>query len=349
MHNFSAYFRPELSDLKAYDSGRDNTNTQIWLDANESPWDNEGAEQLNRYPAPSIALQAQLAQFYQVKPDQLLLTRGSDEGVDLLMRLCARPYQDAVMIFPPTFAMYSVYAKIQAAQLIEVPLKAEDNFAFDEDLFDRKLTVNTKLIVFCTPNNPTGNTISREIIIKICNRVKNQALVIVDEAYFEFTEGPTLITDLNEYPNLVVLRTFSKFYGLAGLRCGVLLAAPAIVNACKAILAPFPFNTLTLNALAQTLRGARSVWEQQHAVILNERKIMQTVLSKLSCISKVWDSASNFLLVQCSDAKKVWEHCKSAGIMLRYFPETPLLENCLRISIGLPAENQKLIAVLKEF
>lgn len=336
--------RPELLDLKPYSVN--NRLQGTWLNANESPWDTN----LNRYPSkvPS-RLMAQLAEIYQVKASQLLLTRGSDEGIDIIVRLFCRPYQDAIMIFPPTFAMYQQSARLQAAKCIEVPLCAENNYQLDFDKIKKSLTANTKIICVCSPNNPTGNLISIADILTLLNLVNEKAIVMIDEAYIEFSDQQSMTQFINQCPNLVVLRTLSKAYGLAGLRCGVVIAQAPLIEKLRVMLPPYPFATLTLATLLQATNKEKHQSMIENVNYLNDQKrMMAGVLSGFAFVRKIYASDANFLLMQVNNANVVLQYFEENGIYVRDLSDEEGLHNCLRLTIGLAEQNLQVLAVLQK-
>lgn len=316
----------------------------IYLDANESPWDN----QLNRYPTqPKVLLQS-LAKLYDVDPSQVLLTRGSDEGIDLVTRLFCEASKDSVIICPPTFSMYAFWANIQGARSVEVPLNTEQGFSLNRNKLLEAVTPKTKLIFLCSPNNPTGNLIPIDQIISICEAVSQTAMVVVDEAYIEFANSQSMTAYLSRYKNLIILRTLSKAYGLAGLRCGVVLADAALIALLQAIMPPYPYSVLMMDSALRAMD--ESNLEQvnaQIAILIEQKKYLAQELKKLPLVIKQWPSCANFLLIQVQDATKVVAKCAKKGVQLRNI-SSRYLPNAVRISIGKPAENQQLIQILQK-
>jgi len=344
--------RPDLRDFIAYSSARDEAKYgKIWLNANESPYDYEYDQiPLNRYPTkqPADILQA-LANYYQLQPSNILLSRGSDEGIDLLVRLFCTAGRDAILICPPTFGMYSVCAKLQGAKIIEVPLQKTTGFQLDVKQIKQVWDEALKLVFLCSPNNPSGNVLAMADILDLCEYLAGKGMVVVDEAYIDFAEASTLVSAIATYPNLVILRTFSKAFGLASARIGTLLATEELVSWLLKIIAPYPLPALSCAVLWEALTAARLAEVQQHIdVIKTERAILQQRLQELACVKHVWDSSANFLLVETSNAEWVIQRCAAAGIVLRDMSNKIHLENCVRISIGTPLENQQLITVLQQ-
>lgn len=338
-----ALARPEIVAMSAYRSARSEAvKGNVWLDANENPW-NDG--QYNRYPEPQpYSLVANLATVYGVKPDQVLVTRGSDEGIDLLLRLFCRAGQDQIMICPPTYGMYKVAATIQGATVVEVSLLKEQNFALDLVSILEVWQPSIKLVFLCSPNNPTGNLLAVQDILSLCKKLDKKSIIIVDEAYVEFSANDSLTKYLNDYPNLVVLRTLSKAYGLAGIRCGVTIANPGIIQLLKKIIAPYPIPKPIVNIASKQL--SLNAMQDQIKIIHQERDRLYGFLSNLSVVKKVWKSDANFLLFEVSNSKMVMDACIDNGIVLRDRSSDFNLNNCIRITIGDPNENTFLMGVL---
>ncbi len=344
--------RPDLREFNPYSSARDEAfKGRIWLNANESPYPcplpNES--KINRYPEKQPAeLKKLLASIYKVNDNQIVLSRGSDEVIDLLTRLFCRAEQEAIMICPPTFGMYAVCAHIQGAKVLEVPLKKAKGFTLDRAAIMSAWTPAVKIIFLCSPNNPTGNLLDQADIVYLCQQLQDKCIVVVDEAYVEFSDLPSLAALINDHDNLVVLRTLSKAYGLAGARCGVLLAQAELVQWILKIIPPYPFPLPAVQTIVQALTINRAALQQQVAVIKSERARLFDILHTLPFVVKVWPSEGNFLLLETTNAQKVMNHCGESGIIIRNMDNKPGLKNCVRISIGLPAENEQLLRVLNE-
>jgi histidinol-phosphate aminotransferase len=318
------------------------------MHANEMPWRASGdATQagLNRYPEPQPdELIEHLAKLYGVQPQQLLAGRGSDEGIDLVVRAFCRAGVDSVLICPPTFGMYKVSARIQGAGLVEVPLVKERNFAFDADAVVAAWREHVKIVFICSPNNPTGGLVDRSVIESVCERLANKALVVLDEAYIEFARADSLVAALGRHQNLVILRTLSKAYALAGARCGALIAHPEIVSLLARVITPYALPTHTIeNVLTFTDAQHQAEAEQRIDTVLKERARLSDQLRRLPAIRRVWPSDSNFLLVECVDADQVLRAATGVGLIIRDPRSQPTLANCLRISVGSPEQNDRLL------
>jgi histidinol-phosphate aminotransferase len=341
--------RPEIVALKAYSHASWDPAFER-LHANELPWRAETDRSLaglNRYPEPHPhELAAQLAQLYGVQPPQLLPGRGSDESIDLLARGFCRAGIDNVIICPPTFGMYSVAARIQGAQVREVPLLPDQGFALDVDGLRRATDANTKIVFLCTPNNPTGNDLPLEIIEQVI--VTTKALVVVDEAYLEFcgrAASGGLAPWVERHENLVVLRTLSKAFGLAGARVGSLIASPEIVALLGKVIPPYSIPQLTIEAVMATLTPAQiAIQRERIAQVLVERQRIADALARSSQVRKVWPSDANFLLVDFVDAESALAKARASKLLIRDMRSVS--PRSLRISVGTPEQNDRLIRSL---
>lgn len=338
--------RPELRNMVAYSSAkRENKQGDLYLNANENNLAPTAEVFLNRYPDPQPqALVKHFAQHYGVQAQQLLITRGSDEGIDLLIRTFCRAYTDAIMITPPTYGMYQISANIQGAKTISAPLL--DNFQLNIPLMLEKWQSTTKLIFLCSPNNPTGNLLKREEILLLAEKLTNKAMIVVDEAYVEFARSESLISELKHYENLVVLRTLSKAYGLAAVRCGFVLAHAAIIELLNKVIAPYPIPAPVVTSVLEHLIN-RDQLNQQVDSIIKEREFMSEMLSSFNYVEKVWPSAANFILCKVKHSESVMKHCLDQGIVIRDRSKEYGLANCVRITVGTPRENKRLLEVLK--
>jgi histidinol-phosphate aminotransferase len=303
---------------------------------------------LNRYPEPQPhALVERMAQLYGVPARQLLVGRGSDEAIDLLVRAFCRAGQDNVVITPPTFGFYKVAAKIQGGGVLEVPL-LRDGFALDAGQVIAA-GLRAKIVFLCSPNNPTGNVLDEVAMLRICRELAGKALVVVDEAYIEFCGRPSLAARLAEFPNLVVLRTLSKAYALAGARLGTAIASEEIIGLLRRIIPPYAIPASTVEeVLALTEAPQRALSAARIRTLLDERGHMNERLSRCANVARVFPSDANFLLIECRDAKRFFAAGKSAGLIVRDFSSYPGLANCLRISIGTPEQNQRLLAAVEQ-
>jgi len=343
--------RPDLIGLQPYQHAAWEPTLER-MHANELPWralgDNTRAG-LNRYPEPQPReLVLGLASLYAVAPERVLVGRGSDEAIDLLVRGFCRAERDRIMVFPPTFGMYKVAAKIQGAGVVEVPLDRARGFALDEAVLLNRWQPGTKILFFCSPNNPTGNLLDAGVIQRVCSHLAGQALVVVDEAYVEFAGTPSLGVALDEHNNLVVLRTLSKAHALAGARCGTLLGDPSLVDLLRRMIPPYALSGPTIEAALQALEPPQlAISRARHHMIVAERARLAAALARLPIVCQVWPSAANFLLIESVDPDRAFRAAISAGLLVRDVRSCPGLGNHLRISIGTPEQNDRLLQALE--
>jgi histidinol-phosphate aminotransferase len=342
-----ALARPDIVALKAYSHAQ-------WdpafdrLHANELPWRAEtdrSVAGLNRYPEPHPHVLAQrLAKLYGVTDAQLLPGRGSDESIDLLVRGFCRAGIDNVIICPPTFGMYGVAARIQGAGVREVPLRLHD-YSLDTAGVLAACDANTRIVFLCSPNNPTGNAMDAAGVEQLLVALTDKALVVVDEAYIEFSGATSLTSALARFPNLVVLRTLSKAYGLAGARVGSLIAAPEIVALLAKVIPPYSIPQLTIEAVLATLADAQlAIQRERVAQIRTERERLRDALATCKPVQKIWPSVANFLLVDFVAPDAVLAAARSAKLLIRDM--RAVAPSSLRISVGTPEQNDRLIRSL---
>lgn len=345
--------RPEILALQAYSSARgESAEAEVMLNANESPWLPSGVihgvrgRELNRYPDPQPeGLLDRLAELYDVNRSQIVIGRGSDEGIDLLVRAFCRPGVDAIALSPPTFGMYKVCADIQGAACIEIPLNGD--FSVDVDGLCNRLPDSVKIVFLCSPNNPTGGSTELVDIEKIAYAMRGRALVIVDEAYIEFSTQQSATCLLAHHENLGVLRTLSKAWALAGARIGCLLAADEIITLLRKIMPPYPLPTPSVAvALAALTADGMALTSQRIALTVAERERMLAALSRLPCVLDVLSSTANFLCVRFDDAARIYRNFAANGVIVRDVGRYPRLSGCLRLSIGSREENSRLLDCL---
>jgi histidinol-phosphate aminotransferase len=344
-----ALARPDILELQPYQHASWDPSLER-MHANEMPWRAQGdntAAGLNRYPEPQPqALIDRMALLYGAPATNLLVGRGSDEAIDLLVRAFCRAGMDRVVITPPTFGFYKVAARIQGADVAEVPLLGE-NFALDTGAVI-EAGGRAKIVFLCSPNNPTGNLLDETAMLTICRALAGRALVCVDEAYLEFTDRRSLVTRLSEFPNLVVLRTLSKAYALAGARLGTLIAGAEIVALLKRIIPPYALPASTVEqVLALTEAPQRAMAADRIGTVRREREAARARLERMAIVRRVFPSDANFLLVEFSDARLALEAGKATGLLVRDFSRTPGLANCLRVTIGTPVQNERLLSALE--
>jgi histidinol-phosphate aminotransferase len=348
MNDILELARPDIRALKPYAHATwDPAFTR--LHANENPWTDEASavtSGLNRYSEPQPkALIAALAAHYGVQPAQVLTCRGSDEGIDLLARAFCQAGSDRVMICPPTFAMYGFAAAVQGAALVEVPLDA--NFGLDAGAVLERWSPGVKILFLCSPNNPTGNCLDRRAIERVLRGLGGRALVVLDEAYIELAGAGSCVALQPRHPELVILRTLSKAHGLAGARCGVVLAVPAIIGLLGRIIQPYALPAPTISAALAALAPQRLALTQERVRrLVAERERLRTALAVLPPVRKIWPSDTNFLLVEFADAARAYAAAVRHGLLLRDVSRQPRLAGCLRITVGSPDENDRLIASL---
>lgn len=339
--------RPEILTLKAYQHA-------AWepglarLHANELPWRaraDQSVAGLNHYPEPQArALIERLAQLYRVTPDCLLISRGSDEAIDLLVRAFCRAGEDAVLLCPPTFGMYAVAAHIQGARVVCVPLRAAQGFALDPTAVLAQCTPSVKIVFLCSPNNPTGNLLNAEAVFEVADTLAGRALVVVDEAYVEFAARESLAAHVVNRPHLAVLRTLSKAHGLAGARLGTLIADPEVIALLRKLIAPYAVPQLVLEAVTGLLdAGHCRALARRVAQIRIERARLAQALAKLRAVKRVLPSDANFLLARMTDPGTALARARAAGLLVRDARGYPGLQDALRISIGTRAQNRRLL------
>jgi histidinol-phosphate aminotransferase len=339
-----ALARPEIVALKPYahaswDPAFDR------LHANELPWRAETDRSqagLNRYPEPHPhVLAARLAELYGVDAAQLLPGRGSDESIDLVVRGFCRAGVDNVIICPPTFGMYSVAARIQGAAVREVPLLRERGFALDAAAVLAACDAHTRIVFLCSPNNPTGNAMDPAAVEQLLVALASSALVVVDEAYIEFAGSVSLITALARFPNLVVLRTLSKAFGLAGARVGSLIAQPAIVSLLAKVIPPYSIPQLTIETVLATLSPPQlAIQRERVAQVCQERERLRGELARKKSVVKIWPSVANFLLTDFAEPERALAAAREAKLLIRDMRSVS--PQSLRISVGTPEQNNRL-------
>lgn len=347
--------RPDLRDFAGYSSARRAGVTgSVWLNANENPWTSpvDEGRGLNRYPQPQPqALRDALAALYGVRPEQVLIGRGSDEAIDLLVRALCRPRIDAVVIASPVFGMYAVSARLQDAPLIDVPLvDAGEGFRADLDAMATAAEQGGAHLVFlCNPGNPTGQAIPLDAIAALAQRLAGRAVIVVDEAYGEFSGQPSATALIDTFPNIAVLRTLSKAHALAAARIGTLIAAPELIGVLRNCQAPYPLPSpcvaLALDALAPATL-ART--QERVRRLCDERERLRRVLATLDGVRRVYPSQGNYLLVRFVDADTAFARLLDAGVVVRDMRAHPALDDALRISIGSAEENDAVIGALQK-
>ena len=345
--------RPDLRGFAGYKSARsESLRGDVWLNANESAWANPAdvSASSRRYPDPQPQpLREALASLYGCDAAQLLIGRGSDEAIDLLVRALCVPGQDAVLIAPPVFGMYAVSARLQGAALIEVPLRdGETGFRPDFDaIAQAALSGNAKVVFLCSPCNPTGEACTLDDIAGLAARLRSRALLVVDEAYGEFSDTPSAVSLLAQYDNVAVLRTLSKAHALAAARIGVVIANTDLIAVLRSCQAPYPVPTPCSElALAGLSPAALAATRERITLVKRERERMRRALAELPDVVRVYPSQGNYLLVRFRDAEAAFQMLLATGVVVRDQRAAPQLGDALRISIGSPEENDRVLAAL---
>jgi histidinol-phosphate aminotransferase len=340
--NLNKLLRKNILGMKAYSSARDEykdlESDMVFLDANENPFDTL----LNRYPDPQQnRLKQIIAKQRTVSTDQILLGNGSDEVLDLIFRAFCEPNKDSILTLPPTYGMYDVLANLNAIENIQVPLSPD--FQLEVDSILDAIQLQTKLLFICSPNNPSGNTVDRKAIERLLNDFKG--VVVIDEAYIDFSNEVSWTAYLNMYPNLIVTQTLSKAYGLAGIRLGICFASKAIIAVLNKIKPPYNINSLTQDAAIKALEN-KTIVDAQVETLLNERNSLMNAFKSVTFIKKIYPSEANFILIKVDDANKRYEELIKNGIVVRNRSSQLHCENCLRITVGTSSENTQLLTLL---
>jgi histidinol-phosphate aminotransferase len=338
--------RPHIAKLQPYTSARDEyTGTEgVFLDANENPFGSITAQDFNRYPDPyQSQLKSKISEIKQVRPSQIFLGNGSDEAIDLLFRAFCRPGIDNVILLPPTYGMYEVSASINDIEIRKVPLT--EDFQLQPEKILGKADAYSKILFICSPNNPSANKVKREAILELLQHFNG--LVVVDEAYIDFSDEPSFTTHLDEFPNLLVMQTFSKAWGLASLRLGMAFASESIIQILNKIKPPYNISGLTQETVLEAIQDLPKV-KKMIEEILQERDFLTDELEKLSFVQKIYPSHANFLLVKIPNAGKVYDLLIEEKVIVRNRSKVLLCEDCLRITVGTRAENLSLLKALQK-
>ena len=335
--------RSNIKRLKPYSSARDEfkdfSSDLVFLDANENPFENG----VNRYPDPQQnKVKSLLSKIKKVSTDRILLGNGSDEVLDLIFRAFCEPNQDNVVILPPTYGMYKVLADINSVEVKSVELS--QSFQPQVDLILNESNQNSKILFLCSPNNPTANSFNTSLVEDLLNKFKG--IIVIDEAYIDFSSEESWLSRLDEFPNLIITQTLSKAYGMAGIRLGVCYASSEIISILNKIKPPYNVNELTQQKAIHQLQNIDLVNSQIND-ILKERSLLIEGLKAIDFISKVYGTDANFILVKVDDAPKRYNQLIEIGIVIRNRTNQPLCENCLRLTVGIAKENKKLINALK--
>lgn len=345
--------RADLAGFGGYSSARTAKLTgDVWLNANEAPWINLGDAEGNcrRYPEPQPpALVAALADLYGAQASQVLVGRGSDEAIDLLVRTLCEPGRDGVLYTPPVFGMYAVAARLQGARAIEVPLlDIQAGLVPDiEAVISAARVGNAKLVFLCSPSNPGGRSVPLADVQRVAAALAGQALVVVDEAYGEYADEPSAVSLMDRFANIAVLRTLSKAHGLAAVRIGTLIADAGLIAVLRRVQAPYPIPApCSALALAGLSAEARALTQQRVKQVRSERGRLQAALEHLPVVRRVYRSDANFVLARFVDAQAAFDALLAAGIVVRDQRTAPQLGDALRITLGTPEQNDRVIATL---
>jgi histidinol-phosphate aminotransferase len=333
--------RPNIRRLTPYSSARSEFKgkAEVFLDANESPYDTG----YNRYPDPlQWKLKQAISSLKGIAPEHIFLGNGSDEAIDLLLRIFCEPGADHIITLPPTYGMYRVSADISDVAVKEIPLRP-GLFQPDTDAVLAAADAHSKLLFICSPNNPTGNSIRPELIRELAKGFPG--IVVVDEAYIDFSAQESAIRLLPEYPNLVVMQTFSKAWGMAGIRLGMAFASEEIIGYFNKVKPPYNINQLTQEAALKALDG-QDAQEAKVQQLLGQRTLLQQYLGGLPFVERIYPSDANFLLVKVEDPASTYNYLVDRGIIVRDRSRVVLCEGCLRITVGTPEENERLFRAL---
>ena len=339
--------RPNIRKLKPYRSARQDFTTGILLDANENAFGSavtfEG-QQLNRYPDPSQgSLRSKLAQLNGVQAGNVFVGVGSDEVIDMLIRIFCEPRLDSVLIIEPTYGVYRVASDVNDVAVHSCLLT--NDFQIDSKEVKARTAETTKLIFCCSPNNPTGNLLRRKDILEVC--ANTSAIIVVDEAYFDFAQSESLIGDIGQFPNLVVLRTLSKAWGMAAIRLGYAVADPLIISYLMKAKAPYNINILTSLEASKALDRSEHVRQSVRSTIA-ERERLVSEFGRIKFVEKIYPSDANFLLIRVTDARALHRQLAERGVIIRDRSSEPKLAQCVRVSVGTPEQNDLLLTAMKE-
>jgi histidinol-phosphate aminotransferase len=347
MFDLNNLLRENIRKLVPYSSARDEFKgeAQIFLDANENSFGSPLTKWYNRYPDPlQKKVKQKLAEIKGVAAEHIFLGNGSDECIDILLRAFCEPGKDNIIICPPTYGMYEVSANINDVQVKKVPLTP--GFQLDLTAIEEAVDDHTKMIFLCSPNNPTGNSLDKNDIEIILNNYFG--LVVIDEAYINFSRFRSFTQELNDYPNICVLQTLSKAWGLAALRVGIAFASEPVIQIMNKIKPPYNINQASQELVMKALEEVGQVNGMIQEIVKQRGELIQQ-LSELSVVEKIHPSDANFLLAKVADAKGIYNYLLEKGIVVRDRSKVELCEGCLRITVGTPTENKELIKELKAF
>lgn len=339
--------RENIKRLTPYSSARKEFSgvANIFLDANENSFGSPIGINYHRYPDPlQLEIKKIIAEWNNVKPSEIFIGNGSDEAIDLLFRIFCEPKKDNILICPPTYGMYEVSAQINDVEIKRANLITDFQLDFAE--INRQIDENTKLIFFCSPNNPTGNSLNRSEILEFAKTFSG--IVVIDEAYIHFSEEKSFISEINNLTNLVVLQTFSKAWGLAGLRVGVAFANEEIIRLFNNVKPPYNVSQIAQDAVLEALKEKDQVKKTIEKIITERNKLIEN-LTELKLVTKIYHTDANFVLVKTVDANSIYDFLLETGVVVRNRNSVELCEGCLRITIGTAEENAKLLEALKKY
>ena len=346
--NLQNIVRKHILSLAPYSSARDEYTGKegIFLDANENPLGSVTPENWNRYPDPyQWEIKEKIAPIKGCRPSQIFLGNGSDEPIDLIIRLTCEPKEDNIIILPPTYGMYEVSASVNNVEIQKIPLTID--YQLDTEKILAAINPKTKLIFICSPNNPTGNLIDRKAILEIIENFQ-QGIVIIDEAYNDFSDEPSFIPELDKFQNVMVLQTFSKAWGLASLRLGMAFGSEELIKLLNKIKYPYNINGLTQRALLENISNISFVKDSVKKLNQN-RELLISELEKLSIVTKIFPSDANFLLIKFTEAKNIFDFLINQKVIVRDRSKVVLCDDSLRISVGTDEENHILLNLLKQY
>ena len=342
MKTLQSLIRPNIWSLSPYSCARNEFTGEasVFLDANENPYN----QPFNRYPDPlQVQLKEKIAALKKVRPTQIMLGVGSDEPIDLIFRIFCEPQVDNVVAINPTYGMYGVCADINNVAYKQVNLN--EDFSLNADKVLKACNKHTKVIFLCSPNNPTGNSLCRKEIEKILNGF--DGIVVIDEAYIDFSKESSWLQSLDAYPQIIVLQTFSKAWGMAALRCGMAFASEEIIGFFNKVKYPYNLNLLTQEAVSKQIANADQKQEWVKALLVERQKLIDA-LQALPLVEKIYPTDANFVLAKVNDANGIYKQLVEQGIIVRNRNSVTLCKNCLRITIGTPSENKQLLTALQK-
>ena len=345
MNEFKEYYqfvRDNIKKLVPYSSARHEFSgeAQVKLDANENPFE---YHMYNRYPDPlQMSLKKKISHLKGVDADHIFIGNGSDEAIDLLIRIFCIPGQDAIHILEPTYGIYRVAADINDVRVHSTLLT--NSFEIDEDQLEENIQANDRILWICSPNNPTGNIQDQQIVIHLLNKFRG--IVVVDEAYIDFSKEASMVSLIRDFPNLVVLQTFSKAWGMAGLRCGMAFASPWIIRLLNVVKPPYNVNKFTQQFLTEQIAEEQTV-RKEVSKLLQERDRVSHFLQSLDMVDEVFPTEANFILFRIQNSLEIFNALQQSGIIIRNRSKDPLCRDCLRVTIGTEAENDQFMKQLK--